>query len=264
MGYSVFSSQASRVVVIAIAVAIAGYLAAAVFHGPQRGTAAIVAGQAETAEATPHEVIQQHPPYWMALPFALLLAAIALLPLIPGVSHWWHSNLHRFYVAGGLATLTLVYYLLVHSSPLHAHWPAPHMASPSATGLNIVLTGEVLANAILNEFVPFIVLLFSLYTISGGIRIEGDLPAHPVTNCAFLATGAVLASVIGTTGAAMLLIRPLLETNRERKHVRHTVIFFIFIVCNCGGLLLPLGDPPLFLGYLMGVPFLWTSALGKE
>ena len=107
-------------------------------------------------------------------------------------------------------------------------------------------------------------LLWSLYTISGGIRIEGDLPAHPLTNTIFLAVGAVLASFIGTTGAAMLLIRPLLETNRERKHVQHTVVFFIFIVCNCGGLLLPLGDPPLFLGYLLGVPFLWTLVLWKE
>ena len=113
----------------------------------------------------------------------------------------------------------------------------------------------ILENAILQEYVPFIVLLFSLYTISGGIRIEGDLQADPLTNAAFMAVGAVLASFIGTTGAAMLLIRPLLETNRERKHVAHTVVFFIFIVCNCGGCLLPLGDPPLFLGYLEGVPF---------
>jgi Na+/H+ antiporter NhaD/arsenite permease-like protein len=100
-----------------------------------------------------------------------------------------------------------------------------------------------------------------LYTISGGIRIAGDLPAHPATNTAFLGIGTLLASFIGTTGAAMLLIRPLLETNRERKHVVHTVVFFIFTVCNCGGCLLPIGDPPLFLGYLRGVPFLWTFTL---
>ena len=200
----------------------------------------------------------------MVGPFALLLAAIAVLPLVPATSHWWHSNLHRFYVAGGLAAITLAYYLLLHASVIEAHWPAPHAAWPSANGPNLAQTGEVLANAILNEYIPFIVLLWSLYTISGGIRIEGDLPAHPLTNAAFLAAGAVLASFIGTTGAAMLLIRPLLETNRQRKHVQHTVIFFIFIVCNCGGLLLPLGDPPLFLGYLMGVPFLWTAVLWKE
>ena len=112
------------------------------------------------------------------------------------------------------------------------------------------LAVETLQHVVIHDYIPFIVLLFSLYTISGGIRIEGDLPAHPLTNATFMAVGGLLASFIGTTGAAMLLIRPLLETNGERKHVAHTVVFFIFVVCNCGGLLLPLGDPPLFLGYL--------------
>jgi Na+/H+ antiporter NhaD/arsenite permease-like protein len=205
-----------------------------------------------------------HPPYWMAGPFVLLLGAIAVLPLLPVTAHWWESNLHRFYVAGGLAAVTLAYYLALNAQPLAAHWPAPHEALPSAAGPNFAQTGAVLANAVLAEYLPFIVLLFSLYTISGGIRIEGDLPAHPLTNCTFLAAGAVLASFIGTTGAAMLLIRPLLETNRERKHVQHTVVFFIFIVCNCGGCLLPLGDPPLFLGYLLGVDFFWTLRLWPE
>jgi Na+/H+ antiporter NhaD/arsenite permease-like protein len=100
--------------------------------------------------------------------------------------------------------------------------------------------------------------------ITGGVRIEGDLEATPTTNAAFLAVGAVLASFIGTTGAAMLLVRPLLETNRERRHVAHTLVYFIFIVCDCGGLLLPIGDPPLFLGYLQGVDFLWTMSLWNE
>jgi Na+/H+ antiporter NhaD/arsenite permease-like protein len=122
----------------------------------------------------------------------------------------------------------------------------------------------ILANAILSEFIPFIVLLFSLFTISGGIRITGDLEAHPMTNAVFLSVGALLASFIGTTGAAMLLIRVVLDTNNERKHVVHTIVFFIFIVCNCGGCLLPLGDPPLFLGYLQGVPFTWTLVLWRE
>jgi Na+/H+ antiporter NhaD/arsenite permease-like protein len=108
------------------------------------------------------------------------------------------------------------------------------------------------------------VLLFSLYTISGGIRIVGDLPAHPRTNTLFLLVGGVLASIVGTTGAAMILIRALLETNAERKHVKHTVVFFIFVVCNCGGCLLPTGDPPLFLGYLLGVHFFWTLRLWPE
>jgi Na+/H+ antiporter NhaD/arsenite permease-like protein len=101
----------------------------------------------------------------------------------------------------------------------------------------------------------------SLFVISGGLQIKGDLRARPSVNTAFLASGAVLASLIGTTGASMVLIRPLLQTNREREHVRHTVVFFIFLVSNIGGCLLPTGDPPLFLGYLNGVPFHWTTTL---
>ena len=123
---------------------------------------------------------------------------------------------------------------------------------------------DVLATSLLQEYLPFIVLLFSLFTISGGIRIEGDLRRHALTNTTFLAVGSALASFIGTTGAAMVLIRPLLHTNRERKHVVHTIVFFIFTVCNCGGCLLPLGDPPLLLGYLHGVPFQWTLILWKQ
>src|SRR5206468_283359 len=104
-------------------------------------------------------------------------------------------------------------------------------------------------------------LLAALYVVSGGVLLQGDLVATPLTNTGFLAVGAVLASVVGTTGASMLLIRPLLQTNRERARVKHTVIFFIFIVSNIGGMLTPLGDPPLFLGYLQGVPFTWTFRL---
>jgi Na+/H+ antiporter NhaD/arsenite permease-like protein len=267
------SPSSSTALLVAIAIVLAGYLAAAACHLPQRGTELVVAGQphGELAEqpaigkaipAPPFAVA--HPPYWMVTPFVLLLGAIAVLPLVPATAHWWESNLHRFYVAGGLAAITLLYYLVLHAQPIGAHWPAPHLVPASPSGLNVAQTGAVLANAILNEYVPFIVLLFSLYTISGGIRIEGDLPAHPLTNTAFLAVGGVLASLIGTTGAAMVLIRPLLETNRERKRVQHTAVFFTFIVCNCGGCLLPTGDPPLFLGYLMGVPFLWTLVLWKE
>jgi Na+/H+ antiporter NhaD/arsenite permease-like protein len=122
----------------------------------------------------------------------------------------------------------------------------------------------VLNHAVPGEYIPFIVLLFSLYVISGGISLKGDLAAHPMTNTAFLAFGAAIASFVGTTGASMLLIRPLLQTNRERRHVVHTVIFFIFLVSNIGGCLLPIGDPPLFLGYLRGVPFFWTFMLWKQ
>jgi len=294
------SSPGNRYVLIAIGIILAGYLVAAACRLPQRGTELIVAASSQpeaaglqpehgarppsavenangarppsavmndighdpaASDAPDHDAVRHHPPYWTVAPFALLLGAIAVLPLIPATEHWWESNLHRFYVAGGLALVALTYYFLLHAHPIHGHWPVHHVVRPAADGPNWRETAEVFANAIFSEYVPFIVLLFSLYTISGGIRIAGDLKAHPLTNTGFLLVGGFLASMIGTTGAAMLLIRCLLETNAERKHVRHTVVFFIFIVCNCGGLLLPTGDPPLFLGYLMGVDFFWTLGL---
>jgi len=183
---------------------------------------------------------------WAVAPFALLLGCIAVLPLIGNTSHWWESNRNKFTVASALAAVTLLYLSFVH---------------PDAS---LARAGHTLEHTILKDYIPFIVLLFSLYTISGGIRIQGDLPAHALTNSIFMLCGAILASFIGTTGAAMLLVRPLLETNSERKHVAHTAVFFIFVVCNAGGLLLPLGDPPLFLGYLNGVAFLWTLKLWKS
>jgi Na+/H+ antiporter NhaD/arsenite permease-like protein len=182
-------------------------------------------------------------------PFIILLLCIAILPLIHRVEHWWHLNRNKFLVAAALAVVTLAYYLL-RGTGFHAD-----------PGLPSVKT--VLQHAVLDEYVPFIVLLFCLYTISGGIQLRGDLKARPSTNTAFLGLGALLASFIGTTGASMLLIRPVLQINQERRHVRHTVIFFIFLVSNIGGSLLPIGDPPLFLGYLFGVPFLWTLTLWK-
>ena len=115
----------------------------------------------------------------------------------------------------------------------------------------------------IGEFFPFMVLLTSLFVVSGGIVIRGDLPAHPSTNVAILAIGALLASFIGTTGASMLLIRFLLKVNSERRRQAHTIVFFIFLVSNIGGSLLPMGDPPLYLGYLKGVPFWWTLSLWK-
>jgi Na+/H+ antiporter NhaD/arsenite permease-like protein len=218
------------------------------------------AGQADVAE---HDAAGPPPPLWTIAPFVLLLGAIAAFPLISSMEHWWESNLHRFYVAAGLGLVTLAYYTFLHRDAIDSHWPA-HSVVHAADGPQTQFFGTVLSNAILGEFIPFIVLLFSLYTIAGGIRITGDLQADSITNATFIAVGALLASFIGTTGAAMLLIRPLLETNRERKHVAHTVIFFIFVVCNTGGCLLPIGDPPLFLGYLQGVHFLWTLSLWKE
>src|SRR5215813_4218874 len=173
--------------------------------------------------------------FLLSVPFGLLLLAIALLPLI--VPHWWAYNSNKALVA-----LTL--------------------GAPVAGSL--LLQGAVGWHRLqhtLVEYVEFMVLLSSLYTIAGGIALRGDLQATPVVNGCFLGLGALLASIMGTTGASMLLIRPLLQTNAERRYVTHTVIFFIFLVSNIGGCLTPLGDPPLFLGYLRGVPFTWTLSL---
>lgn len=202
------------------------------------------------------EISSLVPPFWAVLPFAALLLAIAILPLMRKTAHWWEHNRNKLLISLSLSALVILYYALIfpYLSKIHT--------GESISGFHLV-TG-VLHHAILGEYVPFIALLFALYVISGGIQLKGDLPAHPRTNTSFLAIGALLASFIGTTGAAMLLIRPLLQTNRERKHVRHTVIFFIFLVCNIGGCLLPIGDPPLFLGYLRGIPFLWTLKLWPE
>jgi Na+/H+ antiporter NhaD/arsenite permease-like protein len=142
---------------------------------------------------------------------------------------------------------------------LEGHWPAHFEIAPDAGAFAKI--SAIFGNAIIYEFIPFIVLLFALYVIAGGIRIEGNFKATPMVNAAILAAGASLASFIGTTGAAMLLIRLLLDVNRNRKYKVHTVVFFIFTVCNSGGLLTPLGDPPLFLGYLRGVDFFWTLYL---
>jgi len=168
------------------------------------------------------------PPIYAVVPFVLMLMAIAIWPLVAPA--WWHANRHKLLVASCLACPVVVLYAL--------HDPA--------TLLHTCM-----------EYLSFIIFLGALYAISGGIRLHGDLRATPRTNTIFLAVGSVLASWIGTTGASMLLIRPVLETNRERRFVTHTVIFFIFLVSNVSGLLSPLGDPPLFLGYLQGVPFGW-------
>jgi len=210
---------------------------------------------------------------WVA-PFVALLLCIAVLPLLKKTEHWWHHNQSKLIVAVLLAIVTLTYYFLrefggavhdpfllklFHTLGLHVHEHDGHHLAEKG----IATAAAALGNGLM-EYIPFMSLLFSLYVISGGITVRGDIPAHPRTNVAFLAIGGLLASLIGTTGASMLLIRPLLKTNSERKHVVHTVVFFIFIVSNIGGTLLPIGDPPLFLGYLKGVPFLWTLALWKE
>ena len=211
-----------------------------------------------TAEAGHHGPPDGYkmPPIWACAPFVALLLCIAILPLVPATEHWWESNRHRLYVAAGLGIITLLYYWFVQPITYN------HATMHTYSGFGSVV--HILEHAVLIEYIPFIILLFSLYVISGGISLKGDLAAHPLTNTAFIAVGGALASFIGTTGASMLLIRPLLQTNAQRKHKRHSVIFFIFVVSNCGGLLLPIGDPPLFLGYLKGVPFLWTLCLIPE
>ncbi len=173
--------------------------------------------------------------WWSIIPFALLLASIAILPLLPATEHLWERNAVKLGVALVLGLPIAVWFVA-----------AGH--------------GEEVVHALV-EYGQFILLLLALFVVAGGIYLVGDIRATPRNNTIFLAVGGILASFIGTTGAAMLLIRPLLNTNRERTHRAHTVIFTILIVANCGGLLTPLGDPPLFLGFLRGVPFAWTFSL---
>ncbi len=177
------------------------------------------------------------PAYWSVIPFVLILLAIAVLPI--AAEHWWHKNRNKLIVSLVLGIPVAIY---------------------------LIMLGRFhdLEHQILLDYIPFVALLGALFYISGGIVLRGDIRATPRNNVFFLATGGLLASFIGTTGASMVLIRPLLRSNSERKHVVHTVIFFIFIVSNIGGLLTPLGDPPLFLGYLRGVPFTWTFQLFPE
>ena len=179
-----------------------------------------------------------HVPPAAAGPFVLLLLAVAVLPLV--AAHWWHQNRNKAIVAGLLAGPTAGY-LLAQGEPGRA------------------ALGHELA-----EYVSFMALLFALYVVSGGIVLRGDLVGRPRTNLLFLAAGAVLANLIGTTGASMILIRPVLRINSERKRTGHIPVFFIFTVSNLGGLLTPLGDPPLFLGFLRGVGFFWTAQLWRE
>ncbi|MCC6075325.1 sodium:proton antiporter [Pseudomonas sp. GCM10022188] len=167
------------------------------------------------------------------IPFAGILLSIALLPLF--AAQFWH---HHFGKITALWTLLLLV-------------PFTVTFGPHATLATIV-------HALLAEYLPFVVLLFALYTISGGILVWGNLHGSPRLNTLLLAIGVLLASLMGTTGAAMLLIRPLLRANDNRRHRVHVVVFFIFLVANIGGGLTPLGDPPLFLGFLAGVGFFWT------
>jgi Na+/H+ antiporter NhaD/arsenite permease-like protein len=195
------------------------------------------------------------PPAWAGVPFALLLLAIALLPLF--AEHFWHRNRNKAIVAA-LLSLPVIAYLYFAAEPPETVAAAPWLEQlPQREGMRMLLHS-------LAEDASFIALLGSLYTVAGGICLTGDIRATPGRNTALLAIGAVLANAIGTTGASMLLIRPMLHINHQRHHTRHLPVFFIFVVSNLGGLLTPLGDPPLFLGFLNGVNFLWTLSLWPQ
>lgn len=168
------------------------------------------------------------------VPFAGILLSIAILPLV--TPHFWHDHFGK--VAG--------FWVLAFLVPFTIQF-----------GPDVAL--YELLHTVLLEYVPFIILLLALFTVTGGVRISGHLRCTPAVNTGILLMGTIIASWMGTTGAAMLLIRPLIDANAERRHKTHTVVFFIFLVANIGGSLSPLGDPPLFLGFLKGIPFFWPT-----
>lgn len=177
-------------------------------------------------------------PLWSALPFAGILLSIALMPLF--APHFWEH----------------------HFPKVSAFW-ALVFALPFLYFFQEIAVHEI-AHIVIIDYIPFILLLWALFTVSGGIYIKGSLKGTPAVNSVILLIGTVLASVIGTTGASMLLIRPILRSNSWRAYKVHTIVFFIFLVSNIGGSLTPLGDPPLFLGFLHGVPFFWTMHILPE
>ena len=168
------------------------------------------------------------------VPFVGILLSIAIMPLV--LPHFWHRHFGK--VAAVWALCFLIPFALLFGWQ-HAVYELLHVA--------------------LLEYIPFIILLGALFTVAGGVRVTGTLKGTPIVNVAILAIGTTIASLMGTTGAAMLLIRPLLNANENRRHKVHTVVFFIFLVANIGGSLSPLGDPPLFLGFLKGVSFFWPT-----
>lgn len=194
---------------------------------------AFTATPAEAVEAETHLPGAALGLAWSA-PFAGMLLSIAALPLI--APHFWHRNYGSVALFWSIA-----------------------LAVPLAAWFGVGTAAAEVLHIMLLDYVPFIVLLFSLFTVAGGIMLAGNLHPSPLANTAILAAGTALASVIGTTGASMVLIRPLLRCNDGRRYRTHTVVFFIFLVSNIGGALTPLGDPPLFLGYLRGVSFFWTT-----
>lgn len=168
------------------------------------------------------------------IPFAGLLLSIALLPA--GAPKLWHDHYGKIAAAWALAFLV-----------------------PLLATRGVAAAAHVVAHAVLLDYMPFVALLLALYTVTGGIAVSGTLKGTPGVNTLLLAIGTAIASITGTTGAAMLMVRPLLRANRGRAHVRHVFVFFIILVANVGGALSPVGDPPLFLGFMEGVPFFWPT-----
>ena len=179
--------------------------------------------------------IGQTLPLWSVVPFLGILLSIAIFPL--AAPHVWHRHYPKVTLAWALV------------------FAVPFLLSYGHAG------GHEILHIYFADYFPFIILLWGLFTVAGGIQIKGMLRGTPAVNTTLLLIGTVIASWMGTTGAAMLLIRPILRANAERVHRAHVIVFFIFLVANIGGALTPLGDPPLFLGFLHGVPFFWTLRL---
>ena len=175
-------------------------------------------------------------PIWMCIPFAGLLLCIAVLPLVAG--EWWEK--HQPLAVAGWAILFIV---------------------PFAVVFGAGMATETVLECLINDYLTFIVLLFGLFCVSGNITMEGDFAGSPGVNTGLLLMGTILASCIGTTGASMLMIRPVIKMNSWRRHKRHLIVFFIFLVSNMGGCLTPIGDPPLLMGFMRGVPFFWSMKL---
>jgi len=174
-------------------------------------------------------------PLWAIIPFAGILLSIAIFPLV--APHFWHEHFPKVSAFWALV-FALPFLLVFRGAAIH----------------------EIL-HIYLVDYIPFIILLWALFTTAGGILVKGALRGTPTTNTILLLIGTAIASWVGTTGAAMIMIRPVLRANGRRRYKVHTVVFFIFLVANIGGSLTPLGDPPLFLGFLHGVPFFWTMRL---
>ena len=175
-------------------------------------------------------------PLWMCVPFAGLLLCIAVLPLVKG--EWWESHQPH----------AVLFWSLL-------------FAVPFAVKFGAGTASETILECLINDYLTFIVLLFGLFCVSGNITMSGDLAGSPRVNVGLLALGTLLSSWIGTTGASMLMIRPVIKMNSWRKRKRHIIIFFIFLVSNIGGCLTPIGDPPLLMGFMRGVPFFWSLHL---